>query len=214
MTGAGGLRFLAVLAVVGAVGCADLELPHWVPFQGPASDQLPGVMTPAERKAKLRALSQGAVAGSPEQRQETSRQLALSIRAEKDPLMRLEIVRALGRYPGPTADAVLKAALSDVDAQVRRAACEAWGRRGDAQAVALLGETLHGDIDADVRLAAAKALGDTKGPQTFAALAEALEDTDPAMQYRAVLSLEKSTGQNLGHNVDRWRQHVKATRKS
>ena len=93
--------------------------------------------------------------------------------------------------------------MADADSHVRMAACEAWGRRGDGQGVALLAEALHGDVDADVRLAAAKALGETKGPQTVAALAEALDDADPAMQYRAVTSLEKSTGKRLGGNVER-----------
>jgi HEAT repeat protein len=102
--------------------------------------------------------------------------------------------------------------MGDADSHVRMAACEAWGHRGDGQGVALLAEALHGDVDADVRSAATKALGDTKGPQTVAALTEALDDPDPAMQYRAVTSLEMSTGKNLSGNVERWRQYLKETK--
>ena len=40
-------------------------------------------------------------------------------------------------------------------------------------------------------------------------LGEALADADPAMQYRAVLSLKKVTGKDLGNDVDRWQQYVK-----
>ena len=89
------------------------------------------------------------------------------------------------------------------------AACEAWGKRNDAQAVSLLSEALRSDVDSDVRLAAAKALGETKNPAAVAALGEALSDSDPAMQYQAVLALKQSTGKDLGDNVERWQQYVK-----
>jgi HEAT repeat protein len=197
------------LAALTAAGCADLDiLPSWMPFQGPASDQLPGVVAPAERIAELRKLSEKAAQASSEEKQRVSDQLATSIRTEKDPLIRLEIIRTLGRYPGASADPILKAALSDADAHVRVAACDAWGKRNDAQAVQLLAGALSGDVDADVRLAAAKALGETKGPEAAKALGEALSDADPAMQYRAVLSLKKVTGKDLGNDVNRWQQYV------
>ncbi len=213
MIGASGQRillWLCGLVAVTAAGCADLDiLPSWVPFQGPASDQLPGVVTPAERIAEVRTLSDKAATRGAEEKQRISQQLVESIRTEKDPLIRLEIIRALGSYPGPAADAILKAALSDADTHVRVATCEAWGKRGDAQAVQILSGALRSDVDADVRLAAAKALGETKGPEAVAALGEALGDSDPAMQYRAVLSLQRVTGKNLGNDVNRWQQYVK-----
>jgi len=135
--------------------------------------------------------------------------LANEIKTEKDPLIRIEIIRALGRYPGPAADAILKAALSDADTHVRAVACEAWGRRGDAQAVKLLSEALRSDVDTDVRLAAARALGESKNPEAVAPLGEALTDANPAMQYRAVVSLQRVTGKDLGNDVGRWQQYVK-----
>jgi len=198
------------LVAVTAAGCADLDIfPSWMPFQAPASDTLPGVKTPAERITELRKLSDASVSATAEEKQRLSQQLVASIRTEKDPLIRVEIIRALGRYPGPEADAVLKAALGDADTNVRIAACEAWGKQGDSQAVKLLSEALRGDVDADVRLAAAKALGETKNRDAVAALGEALADADPAMQYRAVLSLEQVTGKDLGNDVSRWQQYVK-----
>lgn len=213
MTCASGQRillWLCGLAAVSAAGCADLDiLPSWIPFQGQASDTLPGVKTPAERIAELRQLSANAASGSAEQKQQVAQQLVASIRTEKDPLLRVEIIRALGRYPGPQSDAVLKAAFSDADTHVRMAACEAWGKRGDGQAVGFLSETLRSDVDADVRLAAAKALGETKNRDSVPALGEALGDSDPAMQYRAMLSLERVTGKDLGNDVGRWQQYVK-----
>ena len=80
MPGASGQRILIALcglAAVTAAGCADLDiLPSWVPFQGPASDKLPGVVTPAERIAELRKLSDKAAASSAAEKQQISQQLA------------------------------------------------------------------------------------------------------------------------------------------
>jgi len=73
----------------------------------------------------------------------------------------------------------------------------------------MLRSMLDGDRSMDVRLTAARALGTIRDPQAVAALATALEDSDPAMQYQAVLSLEKSTGENLDGNVQRWRDYVR-----
>ena len=213
MNGAGSQRVLAILSglvVTMAAGCADLDImPTWMPFQEPASDHLPGIVSPAERMTQLQELSKQAQGNSPTQRQRISAELAASISKEDDPLIRVEIIRTLGSYPGTAADAILTAALSDTETQVREAACDAWGRRNDAEAVKLLSETLRSDVDTDVRLAAARALGDTKNPDAVAALGEALDDSDPAMQYRAVLSLEKVTGKNLENDVYRWQQYVK-----
>jgi HEAT repeat protein len=195
------------LVALGTAGCDSL--PTWVPFQGPISDTLPGVVTPAERMEGLNKLLADAPKASPEQKQLISNQLATSIRDEKDPLIRTQIVRTLGAYPGVSADAVLKAAMNDSDVEARMAACEAWGRHHDEQAVQILSTAMHGDADSDVRLAAAKALGDTMHPTAVKPLGDALDDTDPAMQYRAVLSLKKVTGKDFGNDVNRWQQYVK-----
>jgi len=193
-----------------AAGCADMDfLPYWMPFQPPPSDQLAGVTTPAERIAELRNLADAAGGGSAEEKAKTSEKLAAAIRKEQDPLVRMEIIRALGRYPGSQADEVLKAALSDDNPDVRVAACEAWGRRADTAAVSLLGETLRGDVNIDVRLAAAKALGSTHNRAAMKPLAEALDDSNPAMQYRAMLALKEATGKDLGNDIARWQQYVK-----
>ncbi|MEN6457386.1 MAG: HEAT repeat domain-containing protein [Thermoguttaceae bacterium] len=200
---------LCGLLALAVAGCADMDLPAWVPFQGPASDQLPGVPTPAERITELQTLGQTAASHSPQEKQEISDKLAHSMAKEADPLIRVEIIRALGGYPSPAADAILKAAMADPDVNVRLAACEAWGRRNDANAVELLSEALKGDVNSEVRLAAAKSLGDTRNPAAVAPLGEALDDSDPAMQYRAVQSLEKITGRSLGQNVGRWQEYVK-----
>jgi hypothetical protein len=59
-------------------------------------------------------------------------------------------------------------------------------------------------------LAAVRALGETKDPAAVAALGRALDDRDPALQYYAVHSLQEVTRENLGNDVDRWRQYVQS----
>ena len=130
------LTFALGVTALALSGCADL--PAWVPFQGPRTDDLPGVVTPAAKITQLKKLSAEAAKADPETRHRVVDQLVTAVRSETDALIRAEIIRALGDYPDPAADAVLRAALSDPDADVRIAACEAWGKRGNAQAAELL----------------------------------------------------------------------------
>lgn len=201
---------LCGIAALGTAGCADMDiLPTWVPFQGTVSDSLPGVVTPAQRLTQLRKWSAEASQATPQQRQSISEQLAASIRTEKDPLIRTEIIRALGAYPSASADGILKAAMNDSDTQVRIAACQAWGKHHDNQAVELLATAANSDVASEVRMTAVKALGETRNPAAVKALGDALNDADPAMQYLAVLSLTKVTGQDLGNDVNRWQQYLR-----
>ena len=211
-------RWILTLAsctfVLGVAGCANLDgapdtllggLSWW---KNDTAEDLPDVASPAERIDALREQARGAKRTDAEEKQRISLGLAESIRTEEDPLIRAEIIRTLGAYPCAASDLVLRSALGDPDGEVRTVACDVWGRRGDAEAAGLLAGVLDGDIDTDVRLAAARALGGSKDPAAVAALGQALEDRDPAMQYRAVLSLRKATGKDFGNDVNRWRQYV------
>ena len=207
------LTFASCLLVLGAAGCSSLDGPSGGLLgslfpQEDAANDLPDVPSPADRIASLQKLAREATRKNTEEKQQTALELGQSIRMEEDPLIRAEIVRTLGEYPGEVSGPVLRAALGDPDAEVRMVACEVWGRRADQQAAALLGGILGGDIDTDVRLAAARALAGSKDPVAVAALGQALEDRDPAIQYRAVLSLREVTGENFGNDVDRWRQYA------
>jgi HEAT repeat protein len=206
-----GRRFLSIVGGLSALlflaGCE--ALPAWVPFQGPISDSMPGVVTPVQKMTQLKKLRLEAAEATPEFKRQVVEYLTANIRNEPDALIRSEIIRTLGEYPLPTAKPVLKAALNDKDLDVRIAACEAWGKLGDADSAELLAGVLKEDADQDVRLAAARGLGQTKDQRAIAALGDVLTETDPAMQRRAVLSLENITGKDLGNNVDRWQKYVK-----
>jgi hypothetical protein len=201
--------------MLGAILCSGCsgsrpggKLAFW-PFNRGEADRVPGITLPAERVATLRDMGKKASWAKPEEQERISSELAAAFEDEPDPLIRLEIVRAVGQYRTATAESVLDAALDDSQADIRMVACRALGERGGPEAAAKLSETLRSDLDIDVRLTAAQALGQTADPSAVAALGEALEDRDPAMQYQAVQSLHTVTGEDLGNDVNRWRQYVK-----
>lgn len=197
---------------LGWAGCADMNRSGSValwPFTEPKSDTVPGVTSPAERISMLRDMAEKGAWAEPAEQTRISGELAAALQGETDPLIRIEIVRALSEYPTAAAATALAAALDDSDADVRLAACGAWGRRGGQEAATNLSRVLASDVDMDVRLAAVQALGMTGDPGSVAALGEALEDRDPAMQYAAVQSLRRVTGQDFGNDVGRWRQFAK-----
>ncbi len=190
------------LIVVLAGGCANIPPMPW-----DEPDVVPGIVPPGERVAELRKLRADAGRASAEHKELVVAGLAEQIVQETDASLRAEIVRTLAVYPTDQSKRILRHALEDVDRHVRIAACEAWGKIPHPEAVSLLGETLQADTDIDVRLAAAKALGRTRDSQAAAALAPALADADPAMQYRATLSLRQVTGKNFG-TIAAWRQYL------
>ncbi|MGC3971526.1 MAG: HEAT repeat domain-containing protein [Pirellulales bacterium] len=126
-------------------------------------------------------------------------------------LIRLETLRVVARCGSPVAGETLREALNDSDRDVRVAACQAWGIHGGAQAVPQLSEALRKDPSVDVRLAAGKALGQIGGQESVQALSVALDDQDPALQYRAIQSLREVTGKDFGDNVAAWRDYTRGS---
>ena len=201
-----GPRLLPLLlcALVVAAGCATVKTD--------APGAFSGIIPPTQRIADLRELAATAATKNATEKQMISQQLAADIKHESDPLIRAQIVRTLGEYPGLVSDTVLGKAVSDPDNDVRIAACESWGKRGTAAAATVLAGVLNGDVDHDVRLAAARSLGQSHEQIAVIALGGALEDKDPAMQYRAVTSLRQVTGQDLGNDVNKWREYAKTSK--
>ncbi len=200
--------FLTIACLAG--GCADLGTPpSWVPFRGGYSDHVAGVTTPAERIKQFKQLASQGSATDPARCGQVVKDLTVQIRAEKDPLIRAEILRAVAEYRCAESDRVLRAALNDSDCDVRSTACEAFGKRGGATAVETLTGVVREDPDVDVRLAAIRALGNIGDRNAIPVLGEVLDDKDPAMQYRAILALKEITGEDLGNEVGPWRQYAR-----
>jgi len=57
-----------------------------------------------------------------------------------------------------------------------------------------------------VRLRALRELGQLGDKAAVPVLAKALEDPDPAVQYRAVGALKRVSGRDLGDDVNKWRE--------
>lgn len=206
-----GMRQLALCigiasAAVALSGCAKRYGGPW-PFgtdqtadlakYGPVPQQRIDAM--AERAKKLRK-------AKPDEREAYARELAQQIQNETDVNVRLAIIDAMGMLNTPAAQAVLYAGLQDPEPDIRVACCEAWARNPGAESTRILSEILASDTNVDVRLAAVKGLAGAEDREAVKALALALEDPNPALQYRAVASLRSVTGQNLGNDVNAWRQ--------
>ncbi|MGQ9576791.1 MAG: HEAT repeat domain-containing protein [Thermoguttaceae bacterium] len=195
--------------VLGLIGAAVAGCASWSRFGGPVADCVPGVTPPAERIAQINRLAKQASSKDPAQQRAIVGELAAELSSQRDPLVREAIARALGAYAVPEAVEALRLAAEDPNPDVRIAACKALARQRGSDATALLRQILAGDTDVDVRLAAAWALGEIRDPVCVPTLKTALEDRDPAMQYRAVISLRNILSEDLGNDVDRWREYLR-----
>jgi len=166
------------------------------------------IITPAMRVATIQEIGARADGTNNAEQTDLVNQLALQIRTEPDPLVRRAIQEAVGEYRTPLARDVLLAGLHDGDSNVRRTCCLELSEQEGSQIVASLSHVLQQDKDQDVRMAAVDALSRFRSPESIAALAIALEDRDPAMQYAGVRALRDLSGQDLGNDVNAWRQYA------
>jgi HEAT repeat protein len=103
---------------------------------------------PKQRAAEMRQLATAMRGMGEPEKAAYARDLAQRIQAESDPLVRVEIIQALGECRDPVALAVLKAGLEDPDSDVRMACCESWTKIGGPQAAEALGSVLGADTSA------------------------------------------------------------------
>lgn len=166
--------------------------------------------SPEARLKAIRDSARGAGRKMIDEQKQLAQQMIDDYRRETDPVLRAELARSLGAFSAEATAAVegLRAAQQDADARVRIAACEGWRRLGGEEAVRQLGGVLSSDMDGDVRIAAARALGEFPGPEAVRALAVGLDDSDPALQYRTILSLRGASGRDYGNDIAAWRQYV------
>lgn len=197
----------AVACCLALFGCAAGQ--PWRPFQDQekaARERAKYGPTADERIKALAADGQRARSGSPRAQQEFAQSLVAAMLQEHDPRVRCEIVKIAADCDADAARAICAGALEDPDERVRMAACSAWSKRGGPEAVRLLGARYQADAELDVRLRALRELGTLGDKEAVPVLARALEDPDPAVQYRAVAALKKVSGRDLGNDVNAWRE--------
>ena len=200
----GGMAWAAVACAVLLTGCATWnKLTNGKKLE---EERRKYGATADQRIEELAAGAKKAKAAGQHESLEFTRGLATSMLEEHDPRVRSAILATAADFDTPSATAVCKGALEDPDERVRMAACSAWAKRGGPEAVELLAHRYRIDREIDVRLRALRELGQLGDKGAVPVLAKALEDPDPAVQYRAVGALKKVSGRYLGDDVNKWRE--------
>lgn len=161
------------------------------------------------RMEELKKLQKRAKSMNAEEQLQVVQQLTPSLNQDPCNIYRAEVAWTLSSLSCPAAAEALTIAIKDQEPRVRTVACQAWGKRDDQQALQVLTEVVTSDTDLDVRCAAARELGHFKDQAAVRALGTALDDPDPSLQHRAVLSLRSVTGKDYGDSVPAWRQFVR-----
>ncbi len=202
--------YLLLLLVPCAIlaGCADGPIPYLVALNPKMRQQWEAdemyQPTLHRQLTEMTALRDSASSLSAAQQRHWSEEMQYILETHDNPLLRAAAVDTLAVFAVPESNEGLRIALHDSDSSVRRTACRAWGKRNDQEAVRQLSETLGSDADIEVRIAAARELGHFRDPIAYQALGLALDDKDPALQYRAVESLKRASGKDYGNNLKAW----------
>ncbi len=197
-------RACVLPACLVVTGCST-----WTPFVSPqqvARDRELYGPTADQRITSLAAEAKAAGAAGPAGQAEFTQRLVSEMLGEHDPRVRCRILAAAADFDTPAAVAICKGALQDPDEEVRTQACAVWAKRGGPEAVQLLAARATADAELDVRLRALRMLGELGDERAIPTLAKALEDPDPAVQYRAVAALKRVSGRDLGDDVNKWRE--------
>jgi hypothetical protein len=201
------------LGTVGLTGCATHQQAFvGLPFFEAKSDTIPGLLTPEERKEKIREKIAKGSEESPQVQEMVARQMLREYRSVPDPIIRRQIVESIPRLQAPSRQTVLREALEDPDVFVRISACIGWGEQQSPEASQTLRNVVENDEDTDVRIAAARQLGHFQGPEVKQSLGKALESREPALRYQAMESLARCTGEDFGRDVKRWKQYLNGER--
>lgn len=199
------------IVILLVVGCATDRI-AWRnrlnPWAAETSTPTGGAATVEERIEHVRQLQQDARTMTQAERTATTRTLSNTLASDTEPAVKAQVIEALGYFDTAEAIEGLRDALQDSNPDVRITACRSLGRIRTRSAMQLLIEAQRSDTNIDVRQNAIRELGKFHDPAAVAALGESLSDADPAVQLLAMRSLQQATGEKLGDDVRRWKEHV------
>lgn len=201
------LRAVLPCLIVGASlmlsGCAA-----WSPWTSKEKSARNAELYGPTANQRIKTLQEQAKAarGDSQQQVEFTQELIGKVLEEHDARVRCEMVAVAAEFDTASSLAICKGALQDPDERVRMKACDIWRKRGGEEAVQLLANRYRTDRELDVRLRALRMLGELEDKSAIPVLAEALENPDPAVQYRAVAALKQVSGRDLGDDVNKWRE--------
>jgi HEAT repeat protein len=154
---------------------------------------------------QIRAIEGNAAGFDPVKQQQVAAELTRLIQEDRNTVLRVAAIRSLAAFPVSLSEQGLQLAITDVDPEIRMAACQALASSGNPNAASILSGLVESDPDLDVRLAATRGLAGSSDPNSLRALGIALNDSNPALQYRAVQSLKSSTGYRYGDDIALWK---------
>jgi HEAT repeat protein len=160
------------------------------------------------RVATIREIGDRANDASDADQTNMCQQLAQQIQTEPDPIVRKAVQETIAEFDVPLADAVIVAGLNDDDRDVRLTCCRLLGKRESVNVIKDLSRVAKNDGDADVRMAAIESLGNFKSTDAVKGIAVGLKDRDPAMNYVAMNAMKGASGEDLGNDVQAWRQYA------
>lgn len=160
----------------------------------------------AERLGRLVEEADVARLADARQREEFTHRLVAAMLTEGDPQDRCLVLGLAADFDTPAAEAICAGALDDPDPRVRLTACQVCADRRGPERVPRLARRAREDADLGVRLRAVRVLGELDDAAAIPHLVAILDDPDPALQSRAAAALARATGQDLGVDVERWRE--------
>lgn len=163
---------------------------------------------PTEQITAIRNLRTRLNSAPPSEHEQIGAELTAIFFRVDQTYLKSEVLQTLAICRSQQAEDTLVDALENRDAEVRKAACEAFAKRKTPRAIQALDSALNQENDLDVRLAAAMALGEHKGDAARDALARSLRDSDVAVQLHVMKSLQKVTGQPY-MDVDAWNSYLR-----
>lgn len=208
-------RAVGILCTISlfVTGCADGPFPAlaklnpWLRREWDADEKY--ALTFHTKLAEINQLAQRAKSASGEEQDRIAQMMAERLQTERNTLLRQALTRGLGSCPNTVAFQALSIQVGDLDADVRIAACQAFGQLKSPEAAGALANVVKIDKQFDVRMAATRELANFPPSEpAVRALGIALDDSNPALQYRAVQSLKAITHRDLGDNVAAWREFV------